>query len=90
MEHLEFTTYVQDNRRTTDVSVPSILGHLGNALTKWKFEAFGNLHKCKRRMLARLRGIQQKLDMGHNDFISNFEVALVEEYNLNLYQEEIM
>ncbi|EOY23818.1 Uncharacterized protein TCM_015594 [Theobroma cacao] len=66
------------------------LGKLAEALNKWKFETFGDLVKKKKCLLARLKGIQIRLAQGPNDYLQHLEVALVEEFNLILYQEEVM
>lgn len=56
----------------------------------WSKEFFGNIHRRKRRILARIQGIHKSLDQFPNDFLLNLEFVLIEEYNLVCFQEETM
>lgn len=51
---------------------------------------FGNIFKKKRRIEARLQGIQRILDTVDSASLSNLEIMLQDEYNKILYEEEIL
>ena len=55
---------------------------------KWNCEVFGNLFARKRRILARLHGVQKALANNPNDFLLELEQQLITEYSLILMQEE--
>ncbi|XP_017972398.1 PREDICTED: uncharacterized protein LOC18611557 [Theobroma cacao] len=63
---------------------------LAKNLQKWSLETFGDIYKKKKRLLAHLEGIQKKLDAEPNDYLQHLEITLIEEYNLALYQEELI
>ena len=51
-------------------------------------EVFGNLFAKKRRVLARLNGVQKALADNPCDFLMDLENQLVSKYSLILMQEE--
>ena len=53
---------------------------------KWNCEVFGNLFARKRRILARLHGVQKALANNPNDFLLELEQQLILEYSLTLMQ----
>ena len=55
---------------------------------KWNCEVFGNLFARKRRILARLHGVQKALANNPNDFLLELEQQLISKYSLILMQEE--
>ena len=55
---------------------------------KWNVEVFGNIFAKKRRVLARLKGVQKAIAKNPNDFLLNLESQLSSEYSLILMQEE--
>ena len=55
---------------------------------KWNVEVFGNIFAKKRRVLARLNGVQKAIAKNPNDFLLNLENQLSSEYSLILMQEE--
>ena len=55
---------------------------------KWNMEVFGNIFAKKRRVLARLNGVQKAIAKNPNDFLLNLESQLSSEYSLILMQEE--
>ena len=56
----------------------------------WNKNEFGNIFKWKRKILARLGGIQKALESYHSDNILNLETHLSEELNDTLNQEELL
>ena len=55
---------------------------------KWNVEVFGNIFAKKRRVLARLNGVQKAIAENPNDFLLNLENQLLLEYSLILIQEK--
>jgi len=59
-----------------------------DALKLWNQRVFGNIHKRKRHVLARIKGIQLKLADRHIPFLVNLEKDLMHEFQAILKQEE--
>ena len=55
---------------------------------QWNYEVFENLFARKRRVLARLNGVQTALANNPTDFLLEMEHQLISEYSLILMQEE--
>jgi len=55
---------------------------------KWNVEVFGNLFTQKRRVLARLNGIQKALANNPSESLIRLEKYLIDEYSSILLQEE--
>ena len=55
---------------------------------KWNVEVFGNIFAKKRRVLARLNGVQKAIAENLNDFLLNLENQLLLEYSVILMQVE--
>ena len=55
----------------------------------WNRECYGNLFRRKRRLLARLEGINLKLSEQHNPFLHNLQKELWRELDSLLLQEEV-
>ncbi|XP_065617683.1 uncharacterized protein LOC136064428 [Quercus suber] len=55
---------------------------------KWNMEVFGNVFAKKRRVLARINGVQKSLAISPNESLLRLEKQLIEEYASILLQEE--
>lgn len=64
------------------------LNDIASFLNGWNKNAYRNGFHRKRRVLARLEGIQCSLSRNHSDFLLNLEQELIKEYNSILSQEE--
>lgn len=68
----------------------SKLENLKSTLSVWRKNIFGEIHKKKQSILARIGGIQNQFYWGnHNPFLINLEKSLHEEIGVVLYQEEL-
>ncbi|KAL7173403.1 hypothetical protein ACSBR2_032795 [Camellia fascicularis] len=56
----------------------------------WNKEVFGNIFKCKRRLLARIEGTQKALVENFTHSLQNLEKGLIKDYNETLFQEEML
>ncbi|KAJ4828259.1 hypothetical protein Tsubulata_012067 [Turnera subulata] len=56
----------------------------------WNKTVFGNIHRRKKRILARLAGIQKYLERMPSKFLSNLELELRMELDSVLVQEELL
>lgn len=56
---------------------------------EWNFNCFGNIFQKKRRLMARMEGVNRKLNMGANRYLSRLLQKLGKEYFLILLQEEL-
>ncbi|KAK4482042.1 hypothetical protein RD792_012965 [Penstemon davidsonii] len=66
------------------------IGFLPSVLRDWNRHVFGNIFERKRILLARINGIQKRLCLRDNNFLSELESTLIGEYNTVLSQEELL
>ncbi|KAL4279049.1 hypothetical protein GQ457_03G029200 [Hibiscus cannabinus] len=59
-----------------------------DASRKWNREVFGHIEIRKRHILARLKGIEQALDLEANPYLEELEKALKKDLDIVLSQEE--
>ena len=57
---------------------------------KFNTEVFGNIIYRKRKLEARIKGIQRRLEVIDSSFLIKLEQDLQKEYNIVLYQEELL
>lgn len=55
---------------------------------QWNKSVFGNLFARKKRVLARLNGVQKALPNGPNQFLVQLEKSLIKEYLEIMLQKE--
>ncbi|KAK4492627.1 hypothetical protein RD792_003445 [Penstemon davidsonii] len=71
-------------------SIFEAIGNLPEAMRDWNGRSFGNIFAKKRRLLARINGIQKNLCLGDHPFLISLETELIHEYNDVLKQEELL
>ena len=69
---------------------PQAVGHFVDEVSKWNKEHFGNVFHRKRRLLARLGGIQKALENFHSGGLILIENRLKRELNEVLTQEDLL
>lgn len=62
---------------------------MASALSKWNNDTFGHLFHKKRRLLARIGGIQKAKDRSDNLLLVNLEADLIHEYEVLRNQENM-
>lgn len=87
MMHPEFPKVVEEVWIEAN-SLPRAISDFTNKVKKWNTEVFGNLFNRKRKVLARLGGIQKALTNNLSDFLISLEKQLTEEYTMIMLQEE--
>lgn len=60
---------------------------LAGDLQEWNSKVVGNIFRKKRKLLARISGIQKSLCQNYNPFLVQLEEELVKEYELLRDQE---
>ena len=85
--HPDFYTVVQQAWVENRALQRAMTGFV-DRVKKWNVEVFGNIFAKKRRVLARLNGVQKAIAENPNDFLLNLENQLLSEYSLILMQEE--
>ncbi|KAL4351355.1 hypothetical protein GQ457_06G013440 [Hibiscus cannabinus] len=86
-EHADFKSILKDNWKD-DVFVGDNISSLEPVFSKWNVEVFGHIGHKKRRLLARLRGIDNALARAHSDFLVSLADQLQTELLQVLEQEE--
>ncbi|XP_070057638.1 uncharacterized protein [Nicotiana tomentosiformis] len=84
--HSDFSNLVKDSWKGSIYHQASNI-FLGNVRT-WKNKVFGNIFKKKRRIVSRLKGIQESEHYPNSDFLQNLEQSLQAEYNNYLKIED--
>ncbi|XP_031124346.1 uncharacterized protein LOC116027060 [Ipomoea triloba] len=74
--------------RTGDVC--SNVNRVESALTIWNRSVFGNIHRRKKTVLARLSGVQRRLSTAFHRGLAKLEQNLTNEYHEILFQEELL
>ena len=87
LHHPDFHTVVK-MAWDRDPPLPSTIDTLIEKAKKWNREVFGNLFACKKRVLARLYGIQKAMSNNPSDFLIQLEKNLTKEYKDIMQQEE--
>ncbi|KAL4353283.1 hypothetical protein GQ457_06G010470 [Hibiscus cannabinus] len=64
------------------------LGFFKAAAHSWNSDVFGHIAKNKKRLLARLRGIDRALNNAHSDYLVDLQHSLRDELELILEQDE--
>ena len=86
LHHPDFHTVVK-TAWDRDPPLPSTIDTLIEKAKKWNREVFGNLFACKKRVLARLYGIQKAMSNNPSDFLIQLEKNLTKEYKDIMQQE---
>ncbi|XP_068309652.1 uncharacterized protein [Pyrus communis] len=89
LRHENFKEFVAGYWSNGGCSVADKTCALVKPLKKWDIQVFGHLKQRKRRLLARIDGIQKVLRRGPNKFLSKLEDELISEYNEVLNEEAI-
>ncbi|KAJ4828944.1 hypothetical protein Tsubulata_007388 [Turnera subulata] len=87
--HPDFKRFVTDQWVPHDKALEAAGNFIEN-VQQWNVQVFGNIHKRKRRLLARINGIQRYLENKPSCFLSNLELELRLELESILMQEELL
>ena len=79
LHHPEFHTVVK-MVWDRDPPLPSAIDMFTEKAKKWNREVFGNLFARKKRVLARLCGVQKAMSNNPSDFLIQLEKNLTKEY----------
>lgn len=75
LEHENFSSLLY-NCWKDQINLVENLSVLIPALLDWNKNVFGNIHKKKKELLARINGIQGASSYGHNPFLDDLELLL--------------
>ncbi|XP_021833608.1 uncharacterized protein LOC110773399 [Prunus avium] len=89
LSHPDFGAFIRDSWNSCTGHAVQKTFNLVPPLTYWNKQVFGCIFQRKRMLLARLAGIQKKLCIAPNPFLSQLDAKLSSEYNLLLDQEEL-
>ncbi|XP_019199070.1 PREDICTED: uncharacterized protein LOC109192823 [Ipomoea nil] len=87
--HATFHALVYGTWSTNDELKPN-LKRMAEALKDWNISTFGNIFHRKKRLLARLNGIQQCMTVQPRRDLLKLETKLRHEFEETLYQEELL
>ncbi|KAJ7949855.1 reverse transcriptase [Quillaja saponaria] len=71
LSHLQFSDMVKNFWGSSSELLPGLLDSFASNLKIWNNDVFGNIFLRKRRILARLKGIQKALCLNSNPYFSN-------------------
>ncbi|XP_073051702.1 uncharacterized protein [Primulina eburnea] len=66
------------------------VSNMANSLSSWNFSTFGNIHHRKRRLVARIEGVQRSLGNQPQHSLFKLEAKLRRELDKVLEQEELL
>ncbi|KAA3481745.1 reverse transcriptase [Gossypium australe] len=89
LQHPDFHAFVQDNWKATD-HVTDALEDMSKHCLRWNISVFGNIFARKRRLEARIEGIQRTLQTRFVPGLWKLEKQLKEQLDLTLHQEETL
>ncbi|CAL8098266.1 unnamed protein product [Prunus armeniaca] len=89
LKHCLFPEFIQAEWKNLEGSVSIKLDLLIPLLREWNTQVFGQIFQKKKRILARLQGIQRALCKGFSPFLSNLEKQLQQEFENLLDQEDV-
>ncbi|KAJ4833299.1 hypothetical protein Tsubulata_004319 [Turnera subulata] len=87
--HPGFGQFVMENW-VSSTSFHDTIQHFMDKLKMWNRETFGNIHLRKKRLLARISGIQRFLEHKNSAFLTDLETELRLELDGVLLQEELL
>ncbi|XP_075636657.1 uncharacterized protein LOC142608883 [Castanea sativa] len=76
-----FSSIIQNSWSTHSRDVILAMDDFTHRVKDWNSNSFGNIFHRKKRILARLSGVQKSLCFNHNPFLRNLEVELQAEYH---------
>ena len=71
-----------------ETDLPATIKLYTDRANHWNKSVFGNLFARKKRVLARLNGVQKALSNWPNQFLVQLEKSLIKEYTKIMLQEE--
>ncbi|XVF24387.1 hypothetical protein REPUB_Repub13aG0123500 [Reevesia pubescens] len=89
LTHDSFASFIEERWRK-DESLHENLKAFMPAIKEWNTSVFGNIFTRKKKLLARLEGVQRNLEIRPNKFLYKLENELLVEYNEVLMQEELL
>ncbi|KAA3472382.1 reverse transcriptase [Gossypium australe] len=89
LQHPEFNTFVQEKWNAEDHIIDA-LENMSKHCLQWNKAVFGNIFARKKRLEARIEGIQRKLRSNFDPGLWKLEKHLKEQLDLTLHQEETL
>ncbi|PRQ51592.1 putative transcription factor interactor and regulator CCHC(Zn) family [Rosa chinensis] len=87
MSHDQYSDFITNHWKEYSGVLQEKVSSLARDLKEWNSKTFGNIFKKKRRLLARIAGIQKCLCRNNNSYLLNLEQDLIKEYELICDQE---
>lgn len=84
MNHPDFKNIVANCWNQQNLTLHDIIIRFSNILTLWNKETFWNIYLLKKRILARLAGIQKALSFSYDNQLLNLEKTLQDDYAIIL------
>lgn len=89
LNHSDFEDFTKSHWPTDDTPISSKVASFTKSIKQWNIDVFGNIFRRKKRLIARIAGIQKVLCRQNVPFLVNLEKQLTQEYNEILSNEEI-
>lgn len=89
LSHENYADFIDSSWKNLNGDFCSKVKDLSTALSRWNKDVFGHLFHKKKRLLARIAGIQKARDRFENPFLINLEADLICQYE-TLREEENM
>ncbi|XP_021810130.1 uncharacterized protein LOC110753525 [Prunus avium] len=89
LKHCLFPEFIKAEWKNLEGSVSNKFDMLIPLLREWNTQVFGQIFQKKKRILAKLQGVQMSLCKGFSPFLSNLEKHLQQEFEDLLDQEDV-
>lgn len=87
LSHPDFSKFITDLWNSVAGNFLNKTLPLAHELKQWNTNVFGNIFHKKKRLLARISGIQKARDLHENPFLIRLEETLIKEYETIIAQE---
>ncbi|KAK2642540.1 hypothetical protein Ddye_024303 [Dipteronia dyeriana] len=89
LKHREFSSMTKQFWESRNECIVDKITVFSSKLREWNEEEFGCIFQRKRRLLARLQGVQRSLGVNFKACLTKLEAKLQEEYSQIIEQEEM-
>ncbi|OMO85295.1 reverse transcriptase [Corchorus capsularis] len=86
--HLDFFPLVHSSWIGVEGDLSNRLNNVKENLKFWNKHSFGNVFRKKKKLLARLAGVEREIDISHSQFLLDLHKTLSQEYKAILKDEE--
>ncbi|CAL1371624.1 unnamed protein product [Linum trigynum] len=89
LTHADFQKFLNDNWNGQNLNLPSALQEFSDRLQSWSKLVFGSVFQRKKRLVARIEGIERKLALSFHPGLAKLHTKLAAELEKTMEHEEL-